>query len=60
MYRSPIELLYFTLKELKRDLVKSEKMSKEETIDGKLHQIHKTNLQPKIDEYQKALDKLLE
>lgn len=60
MYQSPIDLLTTTLSELHRNLMKSEDMFEQGTITDDLHQIHISNLKPKIEEYQKAINKLLD
>lgn len=60
MYQSPVELLTACLSELHRNLMKSEDMFEQGTITDELHQTHITNLKPKIEEYQKAINKLID
>ena len=60
MIPTPIELLQKELTMLERDLKKSFEMLQNKSIDYHTHMLHKRNLEPKIEEYKLAINKLLE
>jgi hypothetical protein len=57
---TPIELLQEQFEELKRALSKSTNLYKKSLITEDIHTMHCANLVPKIDNYEKAIAKLLD
>lgn len=60
MIPTSLELLQRQLSDLEYSLTKSKTMYDRGSISLDLHHIHKMNLEPKIKEYQSAINKLLD